>query len=83
MTVNCVCPAFVRTPLVERQLADLARTEGVPLDEVTERVMLAPSALKRLIEPAEVAGYVRFLCSEAAGAITGSAQLIDGGWTAR
>jgi 3-hydroxybutyrate dehydrogenase len=83
VTVNCVCPAFVRTPLVERQLADLARTEGVPLDEVTERVMLAPSALKRLIEPAEVAGYVRFLCTEAAASITGSAQVIDGGWTAR
>jgi len=83
VTVNCVCPAFVRTPLVEKQLADLARTEDVQIDEVTERVMLAPSALKRLIEPTEVASYVRFLCTEAAAAITGSAQLIDGGWTAR
>jgi 3-hydroxybutyrate dehydrogenase len=83
VTVNCVCPAFVRTALVENQLADLSRIEGIPIDEVTQRVMLAPSAVKRLIEPEEVAELVAFLCSDAAGAITGSAQLIDGGWTAR
>ena len=83
VTVNCVCPAFVRTPLLEKQLGDLARTEGLPLEDVTSQMMLAPSALKRLIEPSEVAAYVRFLCSDAAAAITGSAQLIDGGWTAR
>ena len=83
VTVNCVCPAFVRTPLVERQIVDLARTEGLAIDEVPGRVMLGPSAIKRLIEPDEVAAYVGYLCSDAAASITGSAQLIDGGWTAR
>lgn len=83
VTVNCVCPAYVRTPLVENQIADLARTERIAVEDVPARIMLAPSAVKRLIEPDEVAAYVRFLCSEEAGAITGSAQLIDGGWTAR
>ncbi|MFN8518936.1 MAG: 3-hydroxybutyrate dehydrogenase [Chloroflexota bacterium] len=83
VTVNCVCPAFVRTPLVERQLADLGRTEGMESDEVMTRVMLQPSAIRRLIEPDEVAAYVSFLCSDAAASITGTAQVIDGGWTAR
>jgi 3-hydroxybutyrate dehydrogenase len=83
VTVNCVCPAFVRTPLVEGQLADLARLEGLPVEEVQERLMTGPSALGRLIEPSEVASVVGFLCSDAAAAITGSAQMIDGGWTAR
>jgi 3-hydroxybutyrate dehydrogenase len=83
VTVNAVCPAFVRTPLVERQIGDLARTEGIPLDDVVSRVMLDPSAIKRLIEPAEVAAMVGFLCSDDAAAITGAANVIDGGWTAR
>ena len=83
VTVNAVCPAFVRTPLVERQIGDLARTEGIPVEEVVSRVMLEPSAIKRLIEPAEVAAMVGFLCSDEAAAITGSANVIDGGWTAR
>ena len=83
VTVNCIAPAFVRTTLVEKQLEDLARVEGLPLDEVEPRIMLGPSAIKRLIEPGEVAAYVRFLCSEEARSITGSLQLIDGGWTAR
>jgi len=83
VTVNAVCPAFVRTPLVERQISDLARTEGIPVDEVVSRVMLEPSAIGRLIEPAEVAAMVGFLCSDEAAAITGAANVIDGGWTAR
>ncbi len=83
VTANAICPAFVRTPLVERQMADLAATEGVPLDQVVERVMLAPAAVRRLIEPEEVARYAGFLCSDEAASITGSAQVIDGGWTAR
>lgn len=83
VTVNAICPAFARTPLVERQMGDLAATEGVPLDEVVERVMLAPAAIKRLIEPAEIARYAAFLCTDDAASITGTAQVIDGGWTAR
>ena len=83
MTANAICPAYVRTPLVERQMANLAESEGVPLDQVVERVMLAPAAVKRLIEPEDVARYAAFLCSNEAASITGSAQVIDGGWTAR
>jgi 3-hydroxybutyrate dehydrogenase len=83
VTVNAVCPAFVRTPLVEGQLENVARTEGIPVDEVTARIMLDPTAIKRLIEPDEVAAMVAYLCSDDAGAVTGSAHSIDGGWTAR
>jgi 3-hydroxybutyrate dehydrogenase len=83
VTANLVCPAYVRTPLVEGQIEDQARTLGIPVDEVVDRVMLAPMATGRMIEPAEVADLVAFLCSEAAGSITGTTQVIDGGWTAR
>ena len=82
VTCNAVCPSYVRTPLVEAQIADQARARGIPEDEVIERVMLADSAVPRLIEADEVAACVRFLCSDAAAGITGSAQMIDGGWTA-
>ena len=83
VTVNAICPAYVRTPLVEKQIADQARTQGIPSAEVVEKVMLAPAAVKRLLEPSEVAAYALFLCSDDAAGITGSAQVIDGGWTAR
>jgi len=83
VTVNAVCPAYVRTPLVEKQIADQARVHGISETEVIEKIMLAPAAVKRLLEPEEVAAYVMFLCSEAARGITGAAQVIDGGWTAR
>lgn len=63
MTSNCVNPAYVRTPLVEKQIADQARAHGMPEDEVVERVMLDHAALKRLIEPDEVAELVAYLCS--------------------
>lgn len=83
VTVNAVCPSYVRTPLVERQIADQARVHGLSEAEVVEKIMLAPAAVKRLLEPSEVAAYVAFLCSEAAGGITGAAQVMDCGWTAR
>lgn len=83
VTVNAICPAYVRTPLVERQIADQARTRNIPEDEVVEKVMLEPAAIKRLVEPREVADLALFLASDRAGAITGAAHNIDLGWTAR
>ncbi|MFC5301184.1 3-hydroxybutyrate dehydrogenase [Azospira restricta] len=83
ITVNAICPAYVRTPLVDSQIADQARTRGIPEAEVIDRIMLEPAAVKRLIEPAEVADFAAYLCSPAAGAITGAALTMDLGWTAR
>ena len=83
VTVNAVCPSYVRTPLVEKQIADQAKVHGIAEDAVVRDIMLAPAALKRLLEPSEVAAYVRFLCSDDAAGITGGVQTIDAGWTAR
>jgi 3-hydroxybutyrate dehydrogenase len=83
ITVNTICPAYVRTPLVENQIADQARTRGITPEEVVESVMLAPAAIKRLIEPAEVADLVAYLCSDSARSITGVDWALDLGWTAR
>ncbi|MHB1318546.1 MAG: 3-hydroxybutyrate dehydrogenase [Anaerolineae bacterium] len=83
VTVNAICPGYARTPLVERQIADQARVNGISEQEVIQRIMLEPAAIKRLLEPSEIAAYVAFLCSEDAGGITGTAQVIDCGWTAR
>jgi 3-hydroxybutyrate dehydrogenase len=83
VTVNAICPSYVRTPLVTRQIADQARVHGISEEAVLRDIMMAPAALKRLLEPSEVAAYVTFLCSEAAAGITGSLQVIDCGWTAR
>ncbi len=82
VTSNCVNPAYVRTPLVERQLADQAVAHGVSPERVLDEVLLAPVALKRLVEPAEVAELVAFLCGPAAASITGTSLAMDGGWTA-
>jgi 3-hydroxybutyrate dehydrogenase len=82
VTSNCVNPAYVRTPLVEGQIADQAKTHGISEDEVVEQVMLAPAAIRRLIEPEEVAEAVAYLCSPAATSVTGSSLVMDGGWSA-
>ena len=83
ITVNAICPAYVRTPLVDAQIADQAKANAISPEEVIEKIMLAPAAVKRLIEPAEVAEFAAYLCSEAAGTITGAALTMDLGWTAR
>ncbi|WP_236796264.1 3-hydroxybutyrate dehydrogenase [Amycolatopsis sp. GM8] len=82
VTSNCVCPGYVRTPLVENQLADQAAVHGLSVDEVVSDVLLARSAVKRLIEPEEVAGAVAYLCSPEATSITGTELTLDGGWSA-
>ncbi|MCG8352604.1 MAG: 3-hydroxybutyrate dehydrogenase [Chloroflexales bacterium] len=82
ITVNCICPAYVRTPIVENQIAAQARTRGIPPDEVIEKIMLEPVAVKRLIEPEEIGAMAVFLCSAAAASITGATLTMDLGWTA-
>jgi 3-hydroxybutyrate dehydrogenase len=82
VTSNTICPAYVRTPLVEGQIADQARTRGIPENEVIEKVMLTGPAIKRLIEPEEVAEVVAFLCAPEASFINGASLTMDGGATA-
>lgn len=82
VTSNCISPAFVRTSLVEGQIADQARTQGIPEQEVIEEVMLADTAIKRLVEPEEVAELTTFLCAPEASFINGASLTMDGGWTA-
>ncbi|AMY22364.1 3-hydroxybutyrate dehydrogenase [Rhodococcoides fascians] len=83
VTSNCVNPGYVRTPLVEKQIADQAKAHGIPEDEVLEKVLLTEAAIKRLVEPAEVASLVGWLSSENAGMVTGASYTMDGGWSAR
>ncbi|WP_326689516.1 3-hydroxybutyrate dehydrogenase [Streptomyces sp. NBC_01795] len=82
VTSNCVSPAYVRTPLVERQIADQARSHGIPPERVVSEILLADSALKRLLEPDEVAEAVAYLCTPEAAFLTGASLPLDGGWTA-
>lgn len=83
VTSNCVNPGYVRTPLVTKQIADQARTHGIPEQQVTEQILLKESAVKRLVEPEEVAALVGWLASPAAGMVTGASYSMDGGWSAR
>ncbi|WP_327009507.1 3-hydroxybutyrate dehydrogenase [Dactylosporangium sp. NBC_01737] len=82
VTSNCINPSYVRTPLVEGQIAAQAATHGIDETEVVEKIMLTSAAIKRLIEPSEVAELVAYLCTDTAGFITGASVAIDGGWTA-
>lgn len=83
ITATAVCPGYVRTPLVQKQVADQAKAHGLPEEEVLERVILAPHAIKELIEPAEVAGVVSFLAGPGGRSFSGVPVTMDLGWTAR
>ncbi|MBM3503278.1 MAG: 3-hydroxybutyrate dehydrogenase [Alphaproteobacteria bacterium] len=83
VTCNAICPGYVRTPLVEGQIAEQAKAHGLPRDKVISDIILAAQPNKRFIEVEEVAGIVLFLCGPAARSITGAALPVDGAWTAR
>ncbi|WP_040159688.1 3-hydroxybutyrate dehydrogenase [Mobilicoccus massiliensis] len=82
VTSNCINPGYVRTPLVQKQIADQARVHGMAEDEVVAKVMLHRMARKVMVEPDEVADLALFLCSPAAVTMTGGSYVLDGGWTA-
>ena len=83
VTVNAICPGYVLTPLVERQIPDTAKARGIPENEVIRDVMLAPQPTKRFVGTDELGALAVFLCSDAAGSLTGAALPMDGGWTAQ
>jgi 3-hydroxybutyrate dehydrogenase len=83
ISASALCPAYVRTPLVEKQIADQAKAHGIPEERVLNEVILAPHALKRLLEPAEVADTAAYLLGPAGRGFTGAAVPLDCGWTAR
>jgi 3-hydroxybutyrate dehydrogenase len=83
ITVNAICPGYVWTPLVAKQVADQARVHGISEDEVIREVMLAPQPTRQFVQPEEIAELAAFLCTDHARSITGSAISIDGGWTAK
>ena len=83
VTANAICPSYVRTPLVARQIADQARLHGIGEDEVERAVFLGVPAIKRLLEPEEVAELAAFLCTPAASFITGATYTLDGGGASR
>jgi 3-hydroxybutyrate dehydrogenase len=82
ITVNAICPAYVRTPLVDNQIDAQAATHNIPREEVINSIMLKKAAIKRMIEPGEIGAAVLYLCSDAAGCMTGTDFTIDCGWTA-
>ena len=83
ITVNAICPGYVRTPLVEAQIPDQARTRGISEEDVVQKILLAGQPTKRFIDIDEVAALAAFLVSDAAKSITGAMLSIDGGWTAQ
>jgi 3-hydroxybutyrate dehydrogenase len=83
ISAAALCPAYVRTPLVEAQIADQARAHALPEERVLEDVILAPQAVKRLLEPAEVADAAAFLLGPGGRAVSGAPFVMDLGWTAR
>jgi len=83
ISASALCPGYVRTPLVEKQIADQAKAHGISEDRVLNEVILAPHALKRLLEPEEVADMAAYLLGPSGRGFTGAAVPLDCGWTAR
>jgi 3-hydroxybutyrate dehydrogenase len=83
ITINTLCPGYVKTPLVEAQIAALARTHKMTEQQVVEEIMLKPMPKRQFITPEELIGSVEFLLSPAARNITGQCLALDGGWTAQ
>jgi len=83
VTSNCINPGYVRTPLVEKQIADQAKVHGIPESEVVERIMLGETPIKKLVDPEDVGSLVAWLAGPHAGMVTGASYTMDGGWTAR
>jgi 3-hydroxybutyrate dehydrogenase len=83
VTSNAICPAYVRTALVEKQIQEQAHRHGISPDDVVRKIMTEPAAIRRLLEPEEVAALALYVCSDEAAGITGAALDIDLGWTAR
>jgi 3-hydroxybutyrate dehydrogenase len=83
ITANAICPTFVRTPLVDKQVDDQAKAHGIPREEVLEKVFYVEAPMKRMLEPEEVAELAVYLSSDLARNITGAAIPIDEGWTAQ
>ncbi len=82
ITVNCICPAYVHTPLVEGQIASQAKAHGISEERVVSDIMLAKASIKKMLKPETISEVFNFLCSDAAESITGISLPIDGGWTA-
>jgi 3-hydroxybutyrate dehydrogenase len=83
ITVNCICPGYVWTPLVENQIPDTMKTRGMTYDEVVNQVLLDKQPQKKFVQVEQLAALALFLCSDAASAITGTNLSVDGGWTAQ
>jgi 3-hydroxybutyrate dehydrogenase len=83
ITVNAVCPGYVLTPLVEKQIPDTAKARGISTDEVVRNVLLAAQPTRKFVTVEQVAALTSFLCSDDAASITGAVLPIEGGWTAQ
>ncbi|HEY9236514.1 MULTISPECIES: 3-hydroxybutyrate dehydrogenase [Phenylobacterium] len=82
ITANAICPGYVKTPLIEAQIVDQAKTRGIPEDRVMEDVILAAQPTKKFVEYEHLAGMLLYLVSDLGASATGSAMVVDGGWTA-
>jgi len=83
ITCNAICPGYVLTPLVEKQIDDQARVHGIPREQVIAKVILERQPSRKFVRAEEIAAFAIFLCGDEAASVTGSAQTMDGGWTAQ